>query len=180
MSEGPTPARHLTVSRAVAIGFGLGRLRPAPGTWGSAAAIGVGLAIYHAGQFWALAFATLAATLAGFWAVGHELRGRPGEDPAEFVIDEVAGQWLALSFPAFGFWWAVPDATMIAPAGWITAFLAFRLFDIRKPWVIGRADRRHDPAGVMIDDLLAGLFAGIATVILAALFHLAILPMLRP
>jgi phosphatidylglycerophosphatase A len=47
----------------------------------------------------------------------------------------------------------------------------FRFFDIRKPWLVGRADRRGDAAGVMIDDLWAGLFAGIATVIAAGLAH---------
>ncbi len=164
-------------SRIISIFFGVGHLRPAPGTWASAAATALGVLFYRLGQFPLLFAATAVATVAGFWACGRELRGRPGVDPSEIVIDEVAGQWTALLFPAFGFWVMVPDATVIAPAGWITAFLAFRLFDIWKPWIIGRADRRTDPAGVMLDDLLAGVCAGLVTILLAGIFHIAILPM---
>ena len=59
--------------------------------------------------------------------------------------------------------------------GWVAAFLFFRLFDIWKPGIIGRADRRHDAKGVMMDDLWAGLFAGIATMIAAAAFHIPVM-----
>ncbi len=55
--------------------------------------------------------------------------------------------------------------------GWIAAFLFFRLFDIWKPGPIGRADRRGDAAGVMLDDLWAGVFAGIARLVAAGLAH---------
>ncbi|EEW25976.1 phosphatidylglycerophosphatase A family protein [Rhodobacter ferrooxidans] len=162
----------MTISRAVAIFFGAGLLRPAPGTWGSAVAVALGVAIDYFLGFPALVMATLAAIGWGFWAVERELANRPGDDPGEFVIDEVAGQWIALLFPAAAFWnrgldnWAVA-----AYPGWIAAFLFFRLFDIWKPWIIGRADRRGDAAGVMLDDLWAGLFAGIATMIAAGVAH---------
>ena len=117
-----------------------------------------------------LVAATVAVTWLGFWAVGRELADRPGADPSEIVIDEVAGQWIALLFPAAAFWWRGWTDWMPYP-GWVAAFLFFRMFDIWKPWVIGRADRRDDPAGVMLDDLWAGLFAGIATVIAAGAAH---------
>lgn len=160
----------MSLSRLVSIGFGLGLLRPAPGTWGSAGALALGLVIdRHLGAP-ALVAATLAATLAGFWACAAELRDRPGADPGEIVIDEVAGQWIALAFPALAFWSRGWEGWMPYPA-WVAAFLFFRLFDIWKPWVIGRADRRGDPAGVMLDDLWAGLFAGIAVIAAAALAH---------
>lgn len=160
----------MTLSRLVSIGFGLGLLRPAPGTWGSAGAVALGLAIlFHLG-FWGLVVATLAATLAGFWACAVELRDRPGADPGEIVIDEVAGQWIALLFPAAALWWSGWEGWMPYP-GWVAAFVLFRLFDIWKPWVIGRADRRGDAAGVMLDDLWAGLFAGIAVVVAAGVAH---------
>ncbi|WP_102223316.1 phosphatidylglycerophosphatase A family protein [Acidimangrovimonas sediminis] len=155
-------------SRAVAVGFGLGLLKPAPGTWASLAAMLVGWAIEHWLGFTALVIATLVATIAGFWACWAELNDRPGEDPSEIVIDEIAAQWLTLLFPAFGFW--MRDMHMVWP-GPVAAFLLFRLFDIWKPWIIGRADRRGDPAGVMLDDLLAGLFAGVATILAAIAFH---------
>ena len=57
-------------------------------------------------------------------------------------------------------------------------FLLFRLFDIWKPWLVGRADRRGDAVGVMLDDLWAGLFAGVVSMILAGLYHGLLEPML--
>lgn len=159
------------MSRLVAIFFGAGLLRPAPGTWGSAVAVALGLALHGIGAFPLLALATLAATGWGFWAVERELAGRPGDDPGEFVIDEVAGQWLALCFPSAGFWLMGLDNWHFPWPGWVGAFLFFRLFDIWKPGIIGRADRRTDAAGVMLDDLWAGLFAGIATMVAGGIFH---------
>ncbi|MDZ4134606.1 MAG: phosphatidylglycerophosphatase A [Paracoccaceae bacterium] len=161
----------MTISRMVAIFFGVGLLRPAPGTWGSAVAVALGLVIHGIGNFPLLAAAFVAATGWGFWAVERELAHRPGDDPSEFVIDEVAGQWLALLAPSFGFWMMGLDSWYFPYPGWVGAFVFFRLFDIWKPWVIGRADRRNDAAGVMLDDLWAGLFAGIATMIAAGVAH---------
>ena len=158
------------MSRLVTIFFGVGLLRPAPGTWGSAVAVALGLVVLRYLGFPVLVAATVAVTWLGFWAVQRELAARPGEDPSEIVIDEVAGQWLALLFPAAAFWSRGWVDWMPYP-GWVAAFVFFRLFDIWKPWIIGRADRRHDPAGVMLDDLWAGLFAGIATVIAAGAAH---------
>lgn len=160
----------MTLSRLVSIGFGLGLLRPAPGTWGSAGAVALGVALLYALGFWGLVAGTVLATLAGFWACARELAGRPGADPGEIVIDEVAGQWIALLFPAAAFWLRGWEGWMPWPA-WVAAFVFFRLFDIWKPWVIGRADRRGDAAGVMLDDLWAGLFAGLATLAAAGLAH---------
>jgi phosphatidylglycerophosphatase A len=165
----------MTLSRAIAIFFGVGLLRPAPGTWGSAAAIGVGLILHRIGHFPLLLAATVAVTALGFWACQKELAGRSGEDPSEIVIDEVAGQWIALLFPSFGFWYIGLESDNFPYPGWVAAFVLFRLFDIWKPWLVGRADARHDAAGVMLDDLWAGLFAGICTVIFAALAHLVLL-----
>lgn len=150
--------------------LGLGYLRPAPGTWASAAALAVGLGINTTLGFPVLVLATILVTALGFWACGRELAGRPGADPSEVVIDEVAGQWVALLFPACAFWWRGWEGVMPYP-GWVAAFVFFRLFDIWKPWLVGRADRRGDAAGVMLDDLWAGLFAGVAVVVAAGLAH---------
>lgn len=156
--------------RAVATVFGLGRLRPAPGTWASAAAVAAGVAIDHLLGVWVLAAALVAVTILGFVACARCLA--PGEDPGEVVIDEVAGQWVALLFPAFAFWSrGMEDWALAAWPGWVAAFVFFRLFDIWKPWLVGRADRRGDPAGVMLDDLWAGLFAGLAVMAAAGLWH---------
>jgi phosphatidylglycerophosphatase A len=162
----------MTLSRIVSIFFGAGLLRPAPGTWGSAAALAVGLLLHRIGHFPLLALATVLVTLIGFWACRTELAGKPGEDPSEIVIDEVAGQWLALLFPSFGFWYVgdMGSDNFLYP-GWVAAFVLFRLFDVWKPWLVGRADARGDADGVMIDDLWAGLFAGIGVIFLAIIAH---------
>jgi len=160
------------VIRAITTVFYVGLLRPAPGTWGSLAALGAGLAIDRWLGFPALAAATLAVTLLGYWAVARDLPRWQQEDPSAIVIDEVAGQWLALLFPAAAFWWrGVADWAVVAYPGWIAAFVFFRLFDIWKPWLVGRADRRGGARGVMEDDLWAGLFAGLAVLASAALAH---------
>ena len=163
--------------RAITTFFGVGLLRPAPGTWGSAAAIITGVAIDRYLGFPALILATVAVTALGFWACGKALA--PGQDPGEVVIDEVAGQWLTLLFPAAAFWnHGITDWAVVAYPGWVASFLFFRLFDIWKPWLVGRADRRGDAAGVMLDDLWAGLFAGIAVMISAGLYHAVLQPWL--
>lgn len=150
--------------------FGIGYLRPAPGTWGSLAAIGLGLLIDRYLGFPGLVLATILVIGAGFWAVARALKTREDTDPAEFVIDEVAGQWCALLFASAAFWWHGHTGFLPYPAP-VAAFVFFRLFDIWKPWLVGRADARGDAAGVMIDDLWAGVFAGIATMLAAAIAH---------
>lgn len=164
------------MTRMLATFFGVGLLRPAPGTWGSLVAVLLGWAICFYAGFPVLVLATVLVTAAGFWAVGVELRDRPGDDPGEFVIDEVAGQWIALLFPAAAFWNRGWEDWLPWPAP-VAAFLFFRLFDIWKPWLVGRADRRGDAAGVMLDDLWAGVFAGLAAILAAAAYHLPMILM---
>lgn len=162
----------MTFPRLIATLFGVGLLRPAPGTWGSAAAIALGVAIDHLLGFPALAVATALVILLGYWAVAGTVAASDDKDPSEIVIDEVAGQWIALLFPAFAFWWrGMEDWWLVAYPGWVAAFVFFRLFDIWKPGPAGRADRKHTAAGTMEDDLWAGLFAGLATVIAAGIAH---------
>nr|WP_111298890.1 phosphatidylglycerophosphatase A [Paracoccus saliphilus] len=160
------------MERLLCIWFGAGLLRPAPGTWGSAIAVTLGLLIHRLGHFPLLALATGLVILLGFWAIPRFTAGMEDPDRSEIVIDEVAGQWIALLFPSFGFWMMDLDPGRFPWPGWVAAFVFFRLFDIWKPWIIGRADRRRDPAGVMLDDLWAGLFAGVATMVAAAAFHI--------
>jgi phosphatidylglycerophosphatase A len=163
----------------IATFFGSGHLRPASGTWASAITVALAVLAYQTGWALAVPVACLMATLAGFWAVPRYLRDRPGEDPSEVVIDEVAGQLLALSFTIIPLWrHGVEDLLLTAWPGWVVPFLLFRLFDIWKPWLVGRADRMKGTAGVMLDDLWAGLFAGIVSVALAGLYHGAVQPWL--
>jgi phosphatidylglycerophosphatase A len=132
------------LARLIASGLGSGYAPRAPGTAGSLAAllIGAGLLLLPG---WVLPVAILAATLAGLWAIGP---AGGTEDPGWVVIDEFAGQWIAL----------LPLAAP-TPLGLFAAFALFRLFDIAKPGPIGWADRQHGAMGVMGDDLIAGAFA---------------------
>ncbi len=159
------------MERLLCIWFGAGLLRPAPGTWGSAIAVLLGVLLHRLGHFPLLAVATLAVTAVGFWAVPRYTRGMADPDRSEIVIDEVAGQWLALCFPSAAFFLAGMPADVFPYPGWVAAFLLFRLFDIWKPWLVGRADREGGVRGVMLDDLWAGLFAGLLTLVLAGIAH---------
>lgn len=165
------------MSTLVATFFGAGYLRPAPGTWASAITVALAVAAYQAGIALAVPAGAVLATVLGFWAVPRYLAAKGGEDPSEVVIDEVAGQLLALSFTVIPLWRHGGDLLAAWP-GWVAPFLLFRLFDIWKPWLVGRADRTGGTAGVMLDDLWAGLFAGVVSVALAGVYHGVVQPWL--
>ena len=162
----------MTLPRLVSTVFGIGHLKPAPGTWGSAVAIAVGVAIDQLFGFPALVIATLLVIPLGYWATTRTVAEAENKDPSEIVIDEVAGQWIALLCPAAEFWWrGTEDWWLVAYPGWVAAFVFFRLFDIWKPGPAGRADAKGTAAGTMEDDLWAGLFAGVATILAAGVAH---------
>ncbi len=159
------------MSRLIATFFGVGLLRPAPGTWGSLAALPVFWVLHVLGGFALVLVATALVIAVGIWATRAETAGTDDHDPSEIVIDEVAGQWIALWPVSLGAQVAGADVLALYP-GWIAAFLLFRLFDIWKPGPVGWADRRHDPVGVMLDDVIAGILAAICVSALAALAHM--------
>jgi len=138
---------------------GVGTLRPAPGSWGSLAALVAGAGLVGHPRW--LAGGVVAAGLAGLWAIP---RAGGGHDPGWVVIDEVAGQWLAMLGLA-------GSAAGRGPAGWglaaglAAAFAVFRALDVAKPGPVGWADRHEGAAWVMGDDLIAG---GIAAGVLLA------------
>jgi phosphatidylglycerophosphatase A len=140
----------------IASGFGSGLSPVAPGTAGSLAALLPWLALRELP--WPAYFAVLALAFAlGVWACGRVVRVLRIDDPGVAVWDEFVGQWIALA-PLLWLhskWW------------WIAAgFILFRLFDIVKPWPVSWADRRLDGGlGVMLDDVLAGIYAAIALVL---------------
>lgn len=160
----------MTPARAIATFFGAGLLRPAPGTWGSLAALPVAFGLHLAGGFPLLAAATVVVFGAGLWATAQVTAGAADHDPSWIVIDEVAGMWIALwavSWPA----WAHDIAVTALWPGWVAAFALFRLFDIWKPGPVGWADRKGGALGVMLDDVIAGVFAGLGVAVLAGLWH---------
>ncbi|AHD00953.1 phosphatidylglycerophosphatase A family protein [Leisingera methylohalidivorans] len=160
----------MTPAQLIGTVCGVGFLRPAPGTWGSLAALPLAYGLHQLGGFPLLALATLASIPAGLWATRVMTAGSDNHDPSEIVVDEVAGQWIALwaiSYPA----WAHGIAITVLWPGWISAFLLFRLFDIWKPGPVGWADRQEGPFGVMMDDVIAGAMAAIGVALLAAFSH---------
>ena len=128
-------------ARVIASGFGSGYAPKAPGTVGSlvALAIGAGLIAWHP---IALPIAIGLSILSGLLTIGP---AGGTDDPGWVVIDEFAGQWIAL----------LPLAQP-SPLGLVLAFALFRLFDITKPGPIGWADRQGGAFGVMADDVIAG------------------------
>ncbi len=131
--------------------FGAGRLRPAPGTWGSLAALGLWAVatrvIPVAWQAGVAAAGAAVALAAGIPAAGRVARALGDEDPSCVVIDEVAGQMVAF---------------IAAPPHWkslLAAFILFRAFDILKPPPLRRLEQIRGGAGIMLDDVGAGLYA---------------------
>ena len=159
-----------STAKLIATFFYSGLMKPAPGTWGSLAALPVAWALHQIGGPLALTGATILAYLIGLYATQAYTAGSDNHDPGEVVIDEVVGMWIALMPVSFGARMMGADILALYP-GWIVAFLAFRLFDITKPGPIGTADRRGDAQGVMMDDVYAGVAAAIVTVGLAYLSH---------
>lgn len=162
------------MTHLIATFFYTGHLRPAPGTWGSLAALPAAWVIYVLAGPWGLLAGVILSYGVGHWATGVETRGKADHDPSEIVIDEVCGQWVALLPVAFGANMMGADITALWP-GWVAAFVLFRLFDITKWGPVGWADRMHGPTGVMLDDVIAGVFAAIGVVAFAALFHLVLM-----
>lgn len=158
------------MSRFIATFGYVGLLRPAPGTWGSAAALPLGYGAHVLGGFPLVLALTLAVTALGWWAVAVYVAGRD-DDPPEVVIDEVAGQLLALWPLSYGLWHRGLDPWLFPWPGWVGAFLMFRLFDIWKPGPVGWADRQGGARGVMLDDLIAGVLAALVVVVAAGISH---------
>ncbi len=143
--------------------FGAGMLRPGPGTWGSAAAVLLWMfARLAAGSLglgggtieWISLPAALAALAIGVPAAGQVERESGRSDPGCVVIDEAAGQWIALIDCDFRLSHA------------LAAFLLFRLFDIFKPWPARRLEKLPAGWGIMLDDVAAGAYALLAMRIL--------------
>lgn len=129
---------------------GIGRLKPAPGTWGSLVVLPCALL----GPVAALMLGLL-VTLIGFFAVREVLRDTPNEDPGWIVVDEAAGMLLALAgLTAHASVWGV-----------LIAFGLFRIFDILKPWPISWADQQKGALGVMLDDIVAGALVAAALIL---------------
>lgn len=128
--------------------FGIGRLRPAPGTLGSLAAVPLGFVIAYFTGIIGLILASVLLMVLGSMASNYYGRKSGEKDDQSIVVDEVVGMWIA----------AIPAGTH--PDLWVTAFILFRLFDIYKPWPASFFDKRAGSGfDVMMDDVIAGIYA---------------------
>ncbi|WP_071675022.1 phosphatidylglycerophosphatase A family protein [Nioella nitratireducens] len=162
------------MNRFVATFAFVGLLRPAPGTWGSLAAIPVAFALHQLGGFAALLLGTVVVAIVGWWTTHELIRDSDNKDPSEIVIDEVLGMFLALWPVSYGAVMAGASFFALWP-GVLTAFVFFRIFDIWKPGPVGLADRRGDALGVMLDDAVAGGLTMLVVVVFAAFSHLVLM-----
>ena len=142
----------------LATGFGVGLLPKAPGTWGSVLAVALAWPIYVAVGQIGLTIAAFAAFAIGVWSSNVCIGKYGAEDPKQVVVDEIAGQWLVL---------------LVVPPGlldYALGFILFRVFDILKPWPVSWADRTiKGGLGVMLDDILAAVYAIIVLLGITAL-----------
>ena len=155
---------------ALATLAGLGYLKGAPGTYGSLFALPCAALLHLVVGPIGLAIVTLAIFWIGWWSV-NALADDGHGDPPEVVVDEFVGQCVAvipISIAASMERLDLPR-TIIAT---LVAFALFRLFDIRKPSLIGRADRMKSALGVMLDDLIAGLAAACFVIIVIVALHI--------
>jgi phosphatidylglycerophosphatase A len=131
--------------------FGIGRFRPGPGTWGSLATTILWAALANAVpqgfRLPVLIALVVVVTLVGIPAATLVSRGSGVKDPQFVVIDEVAGQLIAL---------------IGAPLGWksfLAGFILFRIFDILKPPPVRQLEALPEGSGIVLDDVAAGLYA---------------------
>ena len=152
--------------------FGVGFLPLIPGTFGSLLSVGIFLfftQILTGSPLIAVVLLfILVVTFAGIWAASRteELSGR--KDPGKVVVDEVAGQMIALLPVAL---FSLQPLTR----GVIVSFILFRLFDIFKPYPASRFERLRGGYGIMCDDLAAGAYAAVITSTIIMIFGKSVL-----
>ena|SRR5215510_11701608 len=143
---------------------GVGYLPLAPGTFGSLVGVGLFLLLVRvaAVNLLVIVVAILLVTFVGIWAATRteELSGR--KDPGKVVVDEVAGQMIAL-FPLTLF-------TRWSTVAVIISFILFRFFDIVKPYPANRLQELNGGVGVMFDDLVAGVYGAVVVSIILRIF----------
>ena len=161
------PSNAPRIAWWLATGFGSGYLRPAPGTWGTLAGLAAWLLLVSGVRavsgVWTpgiLLAAPLILALVAVWAADRVVRETGQKDPSFIVVDEWAGIWFALT-PLLFTITLQPQPVALWAARLVAPFALFRLFDIWKPGVVDRAQRLPGGWGVVLDDVLAGLLAGL-------------------
>ncbi|VAW58077.1 Phosphatidylglycerophosphatase A [hydrothermal vent metagenome] len=155
----PIPAGYLkNPLHFFSLGFGSGLAPVAPGTLGTLAAIPVYVLLVQF-ELWVFLIITLFITVAGIYLCGYTSKALGVHDHSGIVIDEIAGYLITMIAVPFHWKWV------------IAGFVLFRFFDILKPWPISWLDRKVSGGfGIMIDDVLAGVFSLICLHLLVYFF----------
>ena len=161
--------RSVKLNKLISTFFYTGFLRPAPGTWGSVAGIILAFILLNTIDLFTFCLILVVTTLVGFWATKHYIQHNSEKsDPSEVVIDEVIGQWIAVL--PIGFTLKVNEfSSQELWLVWLWAFVSFRFFDIIKLGLVGWADNLGGALGVLLDDILAGIAAGLTVIVLILL-----------
>jgi phosphatidylglycerophosphatase A len=140
---------------------GVGYLPLAPGTFGSLVGVGIFWLLIRVNPL-VIVVAILAVTFAGIWAGSRVEQVSGRKDPGKVVVDEVAGQMIAL-FPLtlFARW---------STGAVILSFILFRFFDIVKPYPANRLQDLDGGMGIMFDDLVAGVYSAVVVSIILRIF----------
>lgn len=137
--------------------WGVGFLPLAPGTFGSLVGIGVFFALR---SLLLQVVGVIVVTVLGIWAATRTEQILGAKDPGKVVVDEVAGQMIAL----------LPLSVFALGKGWIiVSFILFRLFDIFKPYPARRIEALRAGVGIMADDLVAGVYAALIIIVVRTL-----------
>lgn len=149
--------------KLVATFFGLGFIPVAPGTFGALGGLIVSYLLWVWGfdfkSFHSIHFILLLISyMAGVWAC-KRLSNEWGSDPSKVVIDETIGFWISILFLPVDLW------------VFLIGFVLFRFFDIIKPLGIRNIDQWHTPHSVMLDDVLAGIYANVVLQIIVYFFY---------
>ena len=163
-SSAPPLVRGPRWATIIATLFGIGRLRPGPGTWASAVTVlgwgSLAYALHPNDRVFAAIALALLVILIGIPAATQVSRSTGNKDPQYVVIDEVAGQLIAL---------------IAVPLTWktfLTGFILFRAFDIIKPLPVRQLEGLREGIGIVLDDVAAGVYALAVMQILFRIFHL--------
>ncbi len=132
--------------------LGVGLLPIAPGTWGSLASLPLVYFVIKTVPGWGIFLFAIITCLLSLWSSDSSVK-RYGQDPGQFVMDEVAGQSVVFIFTIFTF--STTENMIILLSG----FILFRIFDIIKPFGINAAQNLPGKFGILGDDLLAGVYA---------------------
>ena len=161
--------RSVKLNKLISTFFYVGFLRPAPGTWGSVAGIVLAYILLNTIYLFTFCLILLFTVLVGFWTTKNYIEHNSEKsDPSEVVIDEVIGQWIAVL--PIGFTLKVTEFSgKELWLVWLWAFVSFRFFDIIKLGLVGWADNLGGALGVLLDDILAGIAAGLTVIVLILL-----------